>query len=221
MPLVNCPECNKEISDKAKTCPNCGFPLIQEKEIITPPKNEPFTLNNQDASKKKSRIFFICVFFALLITGGIISFSIISRVSLTKAVMGTQQVADQQTATAQTIATNNAFDFSQYEYDFINVAKSIYLDTAICNVQNNTISIIWASAINNGEDFNKKINEFLKSSYSSDTTKSDQEILNNKLNALQNPPAKFEEGYKTLVLMYADYSFLCNQSLTPSGTLIT
>jgi hypothetical protein len=24
MPLINCPECNKEISDKAKSCPHCG-----------------------------------------------------------------------------------------------------------------------------------------------------------------------------------------------------
>ena len=27
MALINCPECNKEISDKATSCPNCGFPL--------------------------------------------------------------------------------------------------------------------------------------------------------------------------------------------------
>jgi endogenous inhibitor of DNA gyrase (YacG/DUF329 family) len=27
MPLINCPECGKEISDKAVSCPNCGFPI--------------------------------------------------------------------------------------------------------------------------------------------------------------------------------------------------
>jgi len=27
MALINCPECNKEISDKAKVCPNCGYDL--------------------------------------------------------------------------------------------------------------------------------------------------------------------------------------------------
>lgn len=27
MSLINCPECNKEISDKAKSCPNCGYEL--------------------------------------------------------------------------------------------------------------------------------------------------------------------------------------------------
>lgn len=30
MALINCPECNKEISDKAKSCPNCGFPIQEQ-----------------------------------------------------------------------------------------------------------------------------------------------------------------------------------------------
>lgn len=27
MPMINCPECGKQISDKADKCPNCGYPL--------------------------------------------------------------------------------------------------------------------------------------------------------------------------------------------------
>ena len=27
MALIKCPECGKEISDKAKACPNCVYPL--------------------------------------------------------------------------------------------------------------------------------------------------------------------------------------------------
>jgi len=27
MALINCPECKKEISDKVKSCPHCGYPL--------------------------------------------------------------------------------------------------------------------------------------------------------------------------------------------------
>lgn len=27
MALINCPECGKEISDKAENCPNCSYPL--------------------------------------------------------------------------------------------------------------------------------------------------------------------------------------------------
>ena len=27
MPLINCPECKKEISGAAEKCPNCGYPI--------------------------------------------------------------------------------------------------------------------------------------------------------------------------------------------------
>lgn len=30
MSLIKCPECNKEISDKAKSCPNCGSTNIKK-----------------------------------------------------------------------------------------------------------------------------------------------------------------------------------------------
>lgn len=35
MALIPCPECDKQISDKAKACPNCGFPV----EEMEKPKN--------------------------------------------------------------------------------------------------------------------------------------------------------------------------------------
>ena len=33
MALINCPECDKQISDKAKTCPNCGFPIEEMNKL--------------------------------------------------------------------------------------------------------------------------------------------------------------------------------------------
>lgn len=32
--LINCPECNKEVSDKAEICPNCGYKLQKLEPII-------------------------------------------------------------------------------------------------------------------------------------------------------------------------------------------
>ena len=35
MALISCPECGKEISDKAVACPNCGCPIkVTETQII-------------------------------------------------------------------------------------------------------------------------------------------------------------------------------------------
>ena len=33
MSLVKCPECGKEVSDQANSCPNCGCPLKEEKNV--------------------------------------------------------------------------------------------------------------------------------------------------------------------------------------------
>ena len=32
MALITCPECGKEVSDKANACIHCGYPLSQQKE---------------------------------------------------------------------------------------------------------------------------------------------------------------------------------------------
>lgn len=29
MALISCPECSREISDSAKACPHCGYPLVE------------------------------------------------------------------------------------------------------------------------------------------------------------------------------------------------
>lgn len=34
MALINCPECGKEISDKADVCPNCGFRVGEQNDLV-------------------------------------------------------------------------------------------------------------------------------------------------------------------------------------------
>lgn len=35
MALINCPECNKEVSDKTFKCPNCGYTINKPKRGVT------------------------------------------------------------------------------------------------------------------------------------------------------------------------------------------
>ena len=62
MSLINCPECTKEISDKAPACPNCGAPISAEK-IAT----ESDLVTTQETSKKLKAHILISV---LMIIGG-------------------------------------------------------------------------------------------------------------------------------------------------------
>lgn len=53
--LINCPECNKEISDKAPACPNCGNPMkdtesepVSQQELLHCPKCDSTNLKTND-----------------------------------------------------------------------------------------------------------------------------------------------------------------------------
>ena len=49
MALIKCPECGKEISDKAEMCINCGFPLKQyENNEMSAGKSEFYKSHEQE-----------------------------------------------------------------------------------------------------------------------------------------------------------------------------
>lgn len=72
--LINCPECNREVSDKAITCPHCGYVL---KVSSTPPPASPAPSLESKAQEKvepsgtvKLVTFGIMVVIALLLWKG-------------------------------------------------------------------------------------------------------------------------------------------------------
>jgi uncharacterized membrane protein YvbJ len=61
MALINCPECKKEISDKASLCPQCGYQLFDKNENKT-------TVQLTSKELKKQQIFaFIPLFIGIII----------------------------------------------------------------------------------------------------------------------------------------------------------
>ncbi|MBR3937094.1 MAG: zinc ribbon domain-containing protein [Bacteroidaceae bacterium] len=39
MVMINCPECGKQISDTVEQCPNCGYPISSERDVVYYDKN--------------------------------------------------------------------------------------------------------------------------------------------------------------------------------------
>ena len=40
MALISCPECGSQVSDKAKSCPSCAYPInpeVPRQQSVTPP----------------------------------------------------------------------------------------------------------------------------------------------------------------------------------------
>lgn len=50
MALIKCPECGKEISDKAEACPNCGCPINNNSSPVNS------LINSQDVPKQENAI---------------------------------------------------------------------------------------------------------------------------------------------------------------------
>lgn len=44
--LITCPECNREISDKAGSCPNCGYPIASQDTTLSNEQPEVASLPN-------------------------------------------------------------------------------------------------------------------------------------------------------------------------------
>jgi uncharacterized membrane protein YvbJ len=40
MAIINCPECNNSVSEKADTCPNCALPINRKSSIVKAPENK-------------------------------------------------------------------------------------------------------------------------------------------------------------------------------------
>ncbi len=64
MALIKCPECGKEISDKATACPNCGYPVEPNKQNET--FNNDLTIPKK-VKKKEGCLKPILIFFIICI----------------------------------------------------------------------------------------------------------------------------------------------------------
>lgn len=68
MALIKCPECAREISDRAPVCPNCGVPIAVTSEQKI---NESNMVTIQETSKRLKGLIIIST---LLIAGGFLLF---------------------------------------------------------------------------------------------------------------------------------------------------
>lgn len=59
MALIACPECSKEISDKVKNCPHCGYPFVEDSTETQ--KVEVTSIKLKMVDEKKKRLIRILI----------------------------------------------------------------------------------------------------------------------------------------------------------------
>ncbi len=73
MPMIKCPECGKEISDKAAACPNCGCPIKKSNaEFIKQNTEEMWEKDDNCVSNEESPVSIISL--VCYVSGVIFSF---------------------------------------------------------------------------------------------------------------------------------------------------
>ena len=123
MALISCPECGREISDKASACPHCGFPVnATEKSpvaVVNDIEEKPQTGSTTGNSCKKRRLTIIIIIAAALVVLTILSVFVIKQLEKKRAADEIKK-AEQQAA-------------EQHELDFSDFADKIGTD--FCNRQ--------------------------------------------------------------------------------------
>lgn len=217
MALIVCPECGKEISDKVKTCPHCGYPLAESDQDTTAPQKVEVTsvnLGPKDPEKKKR-----------VMVGGVAV--IIAIIAIVVTVFAVKQ-------------HNSTTIREEYVTNLRSIRAQMLSGGAIAEQMCNLTKSVWYNTIYEERDsktdnytmsygkFNEDFNDSLHALYSnSDTTtivdglKENRDTVAALMNDLQNPPEEFEACFTTVESMYDAYWGLTGLAISPTGSLKT
>mgnify|MGYP005815390017 CR=1 FL=1 len=217
MALINCPECGKEVSDKVKACPHCGFPFevsaVMEKE---PQKVEITSVNIKPGETNVKKILIGVASVLLLLAIGITMVTIVNKNKETQA-------------------------YNSY-IDNLELAMKTMLEGGVdAETLSNLTAKVWSNAIFKERDFEtdeftmspsgvyyEDFNIALGGLFSNNKTKTtisnieaNQKKVELIMKELQNPPKGLETCYQTVSELYTAYSGFTNLAIHPTGSLQT
>ncbi len=233
MALINCPECEKEISDKVKSCPHCGYPMENNQDEAQKVHITAVKLEKMDSHKKK-RITVCSIVIVTLIIATIVGI-----------VLNNQRIQNNKKKIA--IHIRNEY------IDNITNASSLMMDNA-ADAENLIIltAKVWNNCIfkKNDEETNKyTIDDF---SYNSNkTTYKDYEFesdfnnalvklfkdkdfidkkdklinstvtISDTMKKLQNPTPELTICYDSITELFTTYQNIIELATNPSGSYQT
>ncbi|RLD03323.1 MAG: hypothetical protein DRI56_12685 [Chloroflexota bacterium] len=216
MALILCPECNKEISDRVKACPHCGFPFedkIDGQDSVQQVEIASVNISPKDSTKTKK------------IAVGVISVFAILALAF---------------ATFGTIKSNNDKKVFNAYIDNLHLVRMTMLDGGSeAESLLNLTAKVWYNSIfekrdsetdkytrSGGHGFNDNFNTslgalFLDSSTLATISKieDNQVSVETMMKDLQNPPEGLDKSYETVLELYTTYKSLTNLATNPSGSL--
>ena len=211
MALVKCPECGKEISDKAVSCPNCGCPILKNNDsdcnvneekipIIARKINTDKPLTKKFFSNPRNKKFFIL--------GIIIVVVVIIVVAVININNQNKQNKQNEIYKADFASIENVMELSQMDIE------DVY----------SQISTSWYEAIDKGWDFNNHIKETYNTSdvqMKISRIKKSQDAIQKIIQDLKNAPDEYSKAYNALLTLNESFAKYSDFAVSPTGSYQT
>lgn len=216
MALIQCPECNKEISDKVKACPFCGFPFesnadtkndVQQVEIAS------VNIALKDPAKTKKMITRVIVTVVILALGFVI-FSVIKSNNEKKEY---NTYIDKLNLVKETM-----IDGGSEAESLLNLTARVWYNSIYEERDSETDKYTMSGGSRFNDDFNTSLSALISDSSTQATIsiiEYNQVLVESMMKELQNPPDSLENCYATVIELYSVYKGLTDLAISPSGSL--
>lgn len=219
MALIKCPECEKEISDKATACPFCGYPMAPQASEAAPESTPAAPAASPKKSSITKIIALVCA--AALIVGGI-AFG----VKQNNAKKAEEAAAAKR---AEYIDTLNIVQLTMLRgaadaESICNLTRAVWHDTIYKEFDSETFKYTQKSSGGYNSDFNVSLRALYADQKIIDqisAIEENQASVQTLMKKLQNPEEEFKICYETVTNMYSAYSQLTNLAVSPSGSFNT
>ena len=205
MALINCPECQKEISDKVKACPNCGYPF----------SNESFEENNQKVevtdikinSQKLRPVITGVIIIGIIFFIGLLIFNNVKKSNYT---------------TNLGIITKKMLDGGVIAEELTGLTHDVWYNTIYKRRNSKTDKYTMVSSNSFWRDFNDALSSLARDSEIKNKKNELEKICNeveNLMKLLINPPKDLQNNYNDLDKLYRSFTTFVDLALNPSGSL--
>ena len=210
MAMIKCPECQKDISDKAVSCPNCSCPVEYATDDTQATQQLELTQNNNKKTLNRKWLIAGIVAIPIIVLAIIIGFQYSKQVALDNY----KKNFDSAVA-LMVVGATDAEEAGKLIHDVWYNTIFEQSDSKTDKYTTNTNGYFYG-------DFNDSLNnlyndtDFLEKISSIKTNKRD---VINIMRELTNPPAEYKEAYESLKNCYDKYISLTNMIISPNGTL--
>ena len=211
MPLITCPDCQKEISDAAPACPNCGRPLAVENGSSPPQQVE--IIGVQIKSKRGRTVFIVALLLIGLAVGAYFYINSTNKNEYIDNLVAVKATMSQGMEDAKFLCelTRMVWYNAIYKEDdnitdkytkettgsgYYKSTSFVDFNTALANLHKSSLFIVTAEKIEKNQLSTKEI-----------------------IKKIQEPPAGLEQCYETVSEMYVAYKGVTDLAIAPKGSL--